>query len=275
MEIRVKDSMFDIKFYYSHIWESSEEAKMHLMNLIGDVDKLLTNYDTISSPEFLRIINEIYTIYTDEELLGVNFSLDGFSEDTIDYEDIIDRNVITNHEMIRLYNKINKTSYKKLTSIKTNMVREYVICEGHGRDYSEESIFYQVHLIILTDEEIDRNKVYTPEEIDKLVRDGKIMVITNTEVITDKKLLPKEASGVHDYGVSKEGPEYQDALVELIKEEKPKQELFKDTRVWLKHLTSDFRDFCHTSEVEKSLGVDKLDDFYQRKFKNKKKWNGC
>lgn len=137
MEIRVKDSIFDIKFYYSHIWESSEEAKMHLMNLIGDVDKLLTNYDTISSPEFLRIINEIYTIYTDEELLGVNFSLDGFSEDTIDYEDIIDRDVITNHEMIRLYNKINKTSHKKLTSIKTNMVREYVICEGHGRDYSD------------------------------------------------------------------------------------------------------------------------------------------
>ena len=178
------DGVFDEYFFDKFIWNEPSEVKEYLMSMIDDITNILTNYDTISSNEFLRIINRIYRISTDEESemkqYRVYYTRLGFdTEEYYDYSSIINGEVDAN-EMIRLYNMAGNTSFKRIVSIKTNMIRTYLQCEGHGKDYDEWEDNFQGYLIVLTDTDLDRDKVYTKEEIDEMIKKGIISVVTTT-----------------------------------------------------------------------------------------------
>lgn len=271
------DGVFDEYFFDKFIWNEPSEVKEYLMSLIDDITNILTNYDTISSNEFLRIINRIYRISTDEESemkqYRVYYTRLGFdTEEYYDYSSIINGEVDAN-EMIRLYNMAGNTSFKRIVSIKTNMIRTYLQCEGHGKDYDEWEDNFQGYLIVLTDTDLDRDKVYTKEEIDEMIKKGIISVVTTTEVNISKKDMPKEKSGFKYYGFEKDKEPYKSALVKLIKEEIPKEKLFRDVRKYLKELKNEYVSYCHFDERKKMYGANELEDFYQLRFKYKKKWN--
>lgn len=271
------DGVFDEYFFDKFIWNEPSEVKEYLMSMINDITNILTNYDTISSNEFLRIINRIYRISTDEESemkqYRVYYTRLGFdTEEYYDYSSIINGEVDAN-EMIRLYNMAGNTSFKRIVSIKTNMIRTYLQCEGHGKDYDEWEDNFQGYLIVLTDTDLDRDKVYTKEEIDEMIKKGIISVVTTTEVNISKKDMPKEKSSFKYYGFEKDKEPYKSALVELIKEEIPKEKLFRDVRKYLKELKNEYVSYCHFDERKKMYGANELEDFYQLRFKYKKKWN--
>lgn len=271
------DGVFDEYFFDKFIWNEPSEVKEYLMSLIDDITNILTNYDTISSNEFLRIINRIYRISTDEESemkqYRVYYTRLGFdTEEYYDYSSIINGEVDAN-EMIRLYNMAGNTSFKRIVSIKTNMIRTYLQCEGHGKDYDEWEDNFQGYLIVLTDTDLDRDKVYTKEEIDEMIKKGIISVVTTTEVNISKKDMPKEKSSFKYYGFEKDKEPYKSALVKLIKEEIPKDKLFRDVRKYLKELKNEYVSYCHFDERKKMYGANELEDFYQLRFKYKKKWN--
>lgn len=168
MYIERIEGVFDKYFYDKFVWSAPSEIKEYLTRMIDDITNILTNYDTISSDEFLRIINKIYRISTDEESEMKQYrsyfaGISREAEEYYDYSPIIDSEPLNNHEMIKLYNMAGNTSFKKITSIKTNMVGTYLKCEGHGKDYDEWEGNYQGYLIVLTDTDLDRNKVYTKE----------------------------------------------------------------------------------------------------------------
>lgn len=271
------DGVFDEYFFDKFIWNEPSEVKEYLMSMIDDITNILTNYDTISSNEFLRIINRIYRISTDEESemkqYRVYYTRLGFdTEEYYDYSSIINGEVDAN-EMIRLYNMAGNTSFKRIVSIKTNMIRTYLQCEGHGKDYDEWEDNFQGYLIVLTDTDLDRDKVYTKEEIDEMIKKGIISVVTTTEVNISKKDMPKEKSSFKYYGFEKDKEPYKSALVKLIKEEIPKEKLFRDVRKYLKELKNEYVSYCHFDERKKMYGANELEDFYQLRFKYKKKWN--
>ncbi len=271
------DGVFDEYFFDKFIWNEPSEVKEYLMSMIDDITNILTNYDTISSNEFLRIINRIYRISTDEESemkqYRVYYTRLGFdTEEYYDYSSIINGEVDAN-EMIRLYNMAGNTSFKRIVSIKTNMIRTYLQCEGHGKDYDEWEDNFQGYLIVLTDTDLDRDKVYTKEEIDEMIKKGIISVVTTTEVNISKKDMPKEKSSFKYYGFEKDKEPYKSALVKLIKEEIPKDKLFRDVRKYLKELKNEYVSYCHFDERKKMYGANELEDFYQLRFKYKKKWN--
>ncbi len=271
------DGVFDEYFFDKFIWNEPSEVKEYLMSMIDDITNILTNYDTISSNEFLRIINRIYRISTDEESemkqYRVYYTRLGFdTEEYYDYSSIINGEVDAN-EMIRLYNMAGNTSFKRIVSIKTNMIRTYLQCEGHGKDYDEWEDNFQGYLIVLTDTDLDRDKVYTKEEIDEMIKKGIISVVTTTEVNISKKDLPKEKSSFKYYGFEKDKEPYKSALVKLIKEKIPKEKLFRDVRKYLKELKNEYVSYCHFDERKKMYGANELEDFYQLRFKYKKKWN--
>lgn len=271
------DGVFDEYFFDKFIWNEPSEVKEYLMSMIDDITNILTNYDTISSNEFLRIINRIYRISTDEESemkqYRVYYTRLGFdTEEYYDYSSIINGEVDAN-EMIRLYNMAGNTSFKRIVSIKTNMIRTYLQCEGHGKDYDEWEDNFQGYLILLTDTDLDRDKVYTKEEIDEMIKKGIISVVTTTEVNISKKDMPKEKSSFKYYGFEKDKEPYKSALVKLIKEKIPKEKLFRDVRKYLKELKNEYVSYCHFDERKKMYGANELEDFYQLRFKYKKKWN--
>lgn len=271
------DGVFDKYFFDKFIWNEPSEVKEYLMSMIDDITNILTNYDTISSNEFLRIINRIYRISTDEESemkqYRVYYTRLGFdTEEYYDYSSIINGEVDAN-EMIRLYNMAGNTSFKRIVSIKTNMIRTYLQCEGHGKDYDEWEDNFQGYLIVLTDTDLDRDKVYTKEEIDEMIKKGIISVVTTTEVNISKKDMPKEKSSFKYYGFEKDKEPYKSALVKLIKEEIPKDKLFRDVRKYLKELKNEYVSYCYFDERKKMYGANELEDFYQLRFKYKKKWN--
>lgn len=271
------DGVFDEYFFDKFIWNEPSEVKEYLMSMIDDITNILTNYDTISSNEFLRIINRIYRISTDEESemkqYRVYYTRLGFdTEEYYDYSSIINGEVDAN-EMIRLYNMAGNTSFKRIVSIKTNMIRTYLQCEGHGKDYDEWEDNFQGYLIVLTDTDLDRDKVYTKEEIDEMIKKGILSVVTTTEVNISKKDMPKEKSSFKYYGFEKDKEPYKSALVKLIKEEIPKDKLFRDVRKYLKELKNEYVSYCHFDERKKMYGANELEDFYQLRFKYKKKWN--
>ena len=271
------DGVFDEYFFDKFIWNEPSEVKEYLMSMIDDITNILTNYDTISSNEFLRIINRIYRISTDEESemkqYRVYYTRLGFdTEEYYDYSSIINGEVDAN-EMIRLYNMAGNTSFKRIVSIKTNMIRTYLQCEGHGKDYDEWEDNFQGYLIVLTDTDLDRDKVYTKEEIDEMIKKGIISVVTTTEVNISKKDMPKEKSSFKYYGFEKDKEPYKSALVKLIKEKIPKEKLFIDVRKYLKELKNEYVSYCHFDERKKMYGANELEDFYQLRFKYKKKWN--
>lgn len=270
------DGVFDEYFFDKFIWNEPSEVKEYLMSMIDDITNILTNYDTISSNEFLRIINRIYRISTDEESemkqYRVYYTRLGFDKEYYDYSSIINGEVDAN-EMIRLYNMAGNTSFKRIVSIKTNMIRTYLQCEGHGKDYDEWEDNFQGYLIVLTDTDLDRDKVYTKEEIDEMIKKGIISVVTTTEVNISKKDMPKEKSSFKYYGFEKDKEPYKSALVKLIKEEIPKEKLFRDVRKYLKELKNEYVSYCHFDERKKMYGANELEDFYQLRFKYKKKWN--
>lgn len=246
--------------------------------MIDDLTNILANYDTISSDEFLRIINRIYRISTDEEsemkqYRGYYTAISHEFEEYYDYSSIINSDPIEDHEMIRLYNMAGNSSFNKMTSIKTNMVRTYLQCEGHGKDYDEWEDDYQGYLIVLTDTDLDRDKIYTKDEIDEMIKKGIISVVTTAEVSISKKEMPKEASKLKYYGFDKEEEAYKAALVRLIKEKIPKDKLFRDARKFINELKNDYIVYCPFDEKKDMYGVNELEQFYQLKFKYKKRWN--
>ena len=247
------------------------------MSMIDDLTNILANYDTISSDEFLRIVNRIYRISTDEESdlkqYRCYYTRLGFeTKEYYDFSPITDGEVDA-HEMIKLYNMAGNTSFGKIRTIKTNMIRTYLQCEGHGKDYDEWEENYQEQLVVLTDTDLDKDKIYTKEEIDEMIKNGIISVITTTEINISKKDMPKEKSSFKYYGFDKEEEPYKSALVKLIKEEIPKERLFKDVRKYLKDLRTDYMSYCHFDERKEAYGANELEEFYQLKFKYKKKWN--
>lgn len=106
-----------------------------------------------------------------------------------------------------------------------------------------------------------------------MIKKGIISVVTTAEVSVSKKDISKEKSIFKYYGFDKYAEQYKKAFVKLLKEEIPKEKLFKDVRVFLNELRNEYINYCRFDESNEIYGAKKLEEFYQLKFRYKKKWN--
>ena len=175
--------------------------------------------------------------------------------------------------MIDLYNFVNDTDYKCLTSLKTKMKYNYYMSDGWGKDRDEMIIPTRVDIIILTSEMLDKNKVYTKEEIQKLIDSKTIFVIASNKMEVERKGIPNDTEEFHEFGIDKESGEYKRAYTKFLKSKISKEELFKTIKLCL----MDIRKYFYKSNEDwesfrETCMYNEMEELYTKKFRYKRTW---
>lgn len=269
-------SDLELKFY-SH---SSNTFKNYIKALMDDVNNILDNYDVISDEDYIRILSRFIQVKTDEEMCEKTIydswsPIGGYDYHTeLYYDDIVkNESIITKNDMIDLYNFVNDTDYKCLTSLKTKMKYNYCMSDGWGKDRTEMIIPTRVDIIILTSEMLDRNKVYTKEEIQKLVDSKRIFVIASNKMEVERKDIEEEKESFHEFGIDKESNEYKRAYTKFLKSKISKEELFKA----IKSCLMDIRKYFYKSNEDwesfrETCMYDEMEELYTKKFRYQRTW---
>lgn len=256
------------KMYYSSLYTSDVEIKSFIKNLLIDINNILNNYETLKDEEFIRILNRFIRVKTDEEMCEKTICdfwspTGGYEYHTeLYYDDIVNNeNVITENEMIDLYNKVNNTNYKYLTSLKTKMIYNHYYCSGYGTDKDEGVVPNKVDIIILTNKIFNRKKSYTKKEIQTLIDNKDIFVISSNKMKIKYKDIPKYTEEFYEFGLNKESTEYKRAYRSFLNSKISKKELYKIIKLCIVCLKENFykinmdnekfKETCLYNEMEK------------------------
>lgn len=256
------------KMYYSSLYTSDVEIKSFIKNLLIDINNILNNYETLKDEEFIRILNRFIRVKTDEEMCEKTICdfwspTGGYEYHTeLYYDDIVNNeNVITENEMIDLYNRVNNTNYKYLTSLKTKMIYNHYYSSGYGRDKDEGVVPNKVDIIILTNKIFNRKKSYTKKEIQTLIDNKDIFVISSNKMKIKYKDIPKYTEEFYEFGLNKESTEYKRAYRSFLNSKISKKELYKIIKLCIVCLKENFykinmdnekfKETCLYNEMEK------------------------
>lgn len=256
------------KMYYSSLYTSDVEIKSFIKNLLIDINNILNNYETLKDEEFIRILNRFIRVKTDEEMCEKTICdfwspTGGYEYHTeLYYDDIVNNeNVITENEMIDLYNRVNNTNYKYLTSLKTKMIYNHYYCSGYGTDKDEGVVPNKVDIIILTNKIFNRKKSYTKKEIQTLIDNKDIFVISSNKMKIKYKDIPKYTEEFYEFGLNKESTEYKRAYRSFLNSKISKKELYKIIKLCIVCLIENFykinmdnekfKETCLYNEMEK------------------------
>lgn len=219
------------KMYYSSLYTSDIDIKSFIKNLLIDIKNILNNYETIKDEEFIRILNRFIRVKTDEEMCEKTICdfwspIGGYEYHTeLYYDDIVNNeNVITENEMIDLYNRVNNTNYKYLTSLKTKMIYNHYYSSGWGKDKDEGVVPNKVDIIILTNKLFNRKKSFSKKEIQTLIDNKDIFVISSNKTEIKYKDIPKYTEEFCEFGLNKESTEYKRAYRSFLKSKISKEE---------------------------------------------------
>lgn len=256
------------KMYYNSLYTSDVEIKSFIKNLLIDINNILNNYETIKDEEFIRILNRFIRVKTDEEMCEKTICdfwspTGGYEYHTeLYYDDIVNNeNVITENEMIDLYNRVNNTNYKYLTSLKTKMIYNHYYSSGYGKDKDEGVVPNKVDIIILTNKIFNRKKSFSRKEIKTLIDNKDIFVISSNKMKIKYKDIPKYTEEFYEFGLNKESTEYKRAYRSFLKSKISKKELYKNIKLCIVCLRENFykinmenekfKETCLYNEMEK------------------------
>lgn len=256
------------KMYYNSLYTSDVEIKSFIKNLLIDINNILNNYETIKDEEFIRILNRFIRVKTDEEMCEKTICdfwspTGGYEYHTeLYYDDIVNNeNVITENEMIDLYNRVNNTNYKYLTSLKTKMIYNHYYCSGYGTDKDERVVPNKVDIIILTNKIFNRKKSFSKKEIQTLIDNKDIFVISSNKMKIKYKDIPKYTEEFYEFGLNKESTEYKRAYRSFLNSKISKKELYKIIKLCIVCLKENFykinmdnekfKETCLYNEMEK------------------------
>lgn len=256
------------KMYYSSLYTSDVEIKSFIKNLLIDINNILNNYETLKDEEFIRILNRFIRVKTDEEMCEKTICdfwspTGGYEYHTeLYYDDIVNNeNVITENEMIDLYNRVNNTNYKYLTSLKTKMIYNHYYCSGYGTDKDEGVVPNKVDIIILTNKIFNRKKSFSRKEIKTFIDNKDIFVISSNKMKIKYKDIPKYTEEFYEFGLNKESTEYKRAYRSFLKSKISKKELYKNIKLCIVCLRENFykinmdnekfKETCLYNEMEK------------------------
>lgn len=256
------------KMYYSSLYTSDVEIKSFIKNLLIDINNILNNYETLKDEEFIRILNRFVRVTTDEEMCEKTICdfwspIGGYEYHTeLYYDDIVNNeNVITENEMIDLYNRVNNTNYKYLTSLKTKMIYNHYYCSGYGTDKDEGVVPNKVDIIILTNKIFNRKKSFSRKEIQTFIDNKDIFVISSNKMKIKYKDIPKYTEEFYEFGLNKESTEYKRAYRSFLNSKISKKELYKIIKLCIVCLKENFykinmdnekfKETCLYNEMEK------------------------
>lgn len=256
------------KMYYNSLYTSDVEIKSFIKNLLIDINNILNNYETIKDEEFIRILNRFIRVKTDEEMCEKTICdfwspTGGYEYHTeLYYDDIVNNeNVITENEMIDLYNRVNNTNYKYLTSLKTKMIYNHYYSSDYGKDKDEGVVPNKVDIIILTNKIFNRKKSFSRKEIKTLIDNKDIFVISSNKMKIKYKDIPKYTEEFYEFGLNKESTEYKRAYRSFLKSKISKKELYKNIKLCIVCLRENFykinmenekfKETCLYNEMEK------------------------
>lgn len=269
------------KMYYSSLYTSDIDIKSFIKNLLIDIKNILNNYETIKDEEFIRILNRFVRVTTDEEMCEKTICdfwspIGGYEYHTeLYYDDIVNNeNVITENEMIDLYNRVNNTNYKYLTSLKTKMIYNHYYSSGCGKDKDEGEVPNKVDIIILTNKLFNRKKSYTKKEIQTLIDNKDIFVIASNKTEIKYKDIPKYTEEFCEFGLNKESIEYKTAYRSFLKSKISKEELYKIIKLCIVCLRKNFyKNNIEDENFKETCMYNEMEELYTKKFKYKREWN--
>ena len=176
--------------------------------------------------------------------------------------------------MIDLYNRVNNTNYKYLTSLKTKMIYNHYYSSGYGRDKDEGEIPNKVDIIILTNKLFNRKKSYTRKEIQTLIDNKDIFVIASNKTEIKYKDIPKYTEEFYEFGLNKESIEYKRAYASFLKSKISKEELYKIIKLCIVCLRKKFyKNNIEDENFKETCMYNEMEELYTKKFKYKREWN--
>lgn len=206
--------------------ENAEEFKRQIQKYISALKEIVeANFDKLSDKDLYELLTKIYDIYLDED----------------DY--------------LKMISKYNNKQYTFFHRIPTTITFYDTATEGHGRDFSWWQQLYQVYYIAATsdDMEFDYNKIYSKEEIKKMLHD-KIIVILKKESkpIGDNPKFKQEkfeAMPILDIDIKDYGDNMSKFVLnnfhlfgELLREEFTRRKVLKDMREFISILNKEIQD---------------------------------
>ena len=191
------------------------------------------------------------------------------------YDDIVNNeNVITENEMIDLYNRVNNTNYKYLTSLKTKMIYNHYYSSGCGKDKDEGETPNKVDIIILTNKLFNRKKSFSKKEIQTLIDNKDIFVISSNKTEIKYKDIPKYTEEFCEFGLNKESTEYKRAYRSFLKSKISKEELYKIIKLCIVCLRKNFyKNNIEDENFKETCMYNEMEELYTKKFKYKRVWN--
>ena len=234
---------------YAYIGRESDEEnaaifKTRLQQYIYILKEVVeSDFDKITDKELFELLSKVYSI--------------SFNED--DY--------------LNMLSKLNDKQYTFIHSIPTAMTFTDIATEGHGRNFDWWNQLYQVYYLAAASEtfKIDYNKIYSKEEIKKLVADKDIVLLEREEeAINDSiNFTPEEYEPITTLGIniescgnniSKFALDNYSLIGALLREKFTKKIVLKDIKKMFDDLTEEMQvifsdaqssdpNYCETARI--------------------------
>lgn len=242
-----------------------EEEKEKVEKLLNDIQYILNNYNNITPLDFYEHFKSFIKI-----------------KDEFYYNEKFDK------DKLDIANLMYGTNYKKIIKIKTNMVYNSYHKEGHKKDLSWWYNYYQVCLYIATNKDLDKNKIYSIEEIKNEINSDNILIIGKENIkINDIDTINfKKEKYIEIKNTKEEAMSYENALGIILKNKYLKKDLFNYFKEYLNeaknsltYLRAGYSNFylsngisLNTETCFEEAGYNKIYKLYKDKFKRKVNW---
>ena len=206
--------------------ENAEEFKRQIQKYISALKEIVeANFDTLSDKDLYKLLTKVYDIYLDKE----------------DY--------------LKIISKYNNKQYTSFHRIPTTITFYDTAKEGHGKNFSWWKQLYQVYYIAATSDDIefDYNKIYSKEEIKKMLYVKNIVILQKeTEPIEDNpnfkqekfEPLPILDIDIKDYGNNMSQFVLNNFYLfgEVLREKFTRRKVLKDMKEFIEILNKEIKD---------------------------------
>lgn len=292
--------LINYDYLYGQNQNDLNNERKKIENILDNIQYILNNYDNLLGIDFYnhfrpfikiensKISDDEYSIFktNDDDSVEDDYSIDGYIIED-DYDDQCIEIKIDN-ENIKIANLMYNTNHKEIIRIKTNMVYESIKKERHGKDLSWRTDYYQIYLDVATSKGLDKEKVYSVEEIKNMIVSNDILIVgTKSAIINNINNINFEKEEEIEINNNKEMVmSYENALGIILKSKYPKRKLFdyfkrylmeiKEYLTILKEKNKNFYiddiGYIDNEIYFKETGYSKIYELYNNRFKNKRNW---
>lgn len=223
----------------NNITFGDEDSNTQIENEIKLIDKMVEEYDKLNKKDKAGLLMHFYTVYLNDK------------------------------DFIKFINDKEKKHFSEITPIHTKMEDDYIVSEGHGRDFSWWTVKRRYILQCTTTKDfVLEGKKYSYDELIKLYEEGKIypLYFISKEInsFSEDKEEPKSINCFvsNEINVEKDNKGYKllslkskyvNAFLKLVDKNYNNSEIISGIKEYTQELIEEFLRYESESEIEPQL----------------------